>query len=101
MWRCSLGNVHAQITPQLHNPDGTASYLDDGEEEDEADDYGTVDGPSRSSLPFAIASPGEVVEAECAHHLEECCSSTGLWRRCAVVALGSLYTTMFNPTSSN
>ena len=76
-----LEDVHAQVTPQLHNPDGTASYLDDREKENEADDYGTVDGPSRRCLPLAIASPREVVKAECAHHLEECCSSTGLRRR--------------------
>ena len=46
MVRWTLGDVHAQVTTELHNPDGTASYLDDGEEEDEADDYGTIDGPS-------------------------------------------------------
>ena len=81
MGKRHLGDVHAQITPQLHNPNGTASYLDHREEEDEADDYGTIDRPSRRCRPLAVASPGEVVEVECAHHREECCSSTGLRRR--------------------
>ena len=70
MGGCRLEDLHAQITPQLHNPDGTASYLDHREEQDEANDYGTIDRPPRRCRPLAVASPGEVVEIECAHHLE-------------------------------
>ena len=61
-------DIHGEVVTELHDPDGTTCYLDDGEEEDEAHDYGTVDCPARGFLPFSIALPGEVVVGECAWH---------------------------------
>ena len=69
-WKQSgSGSVHGEMIPELHDPDGAACDLDDAEEQVEALHNGAVDGPAACTLPFAVAFPREVVEAEgCAAH---------------------------------
>lgn len=59
--------IHSQMIAQLHDPDGSANNLNNGEGEVEALHDGAVDGPFGGVGPFFISAPREVVEAEGRH----------------------------------